>query len=39
MSRTVRIHEFGAPEVLRIEDADDEQPAADEVRIRADGRR
>jgi NADPH:quinone reductase-like Zn-dependent oxidoreductase len=34
MSRTVHIHEFGGPEVLRIEDVEAEQPAADEVRIR-----
>lgn len=34
MTRTVRIHEFGGPEVLRIEDVRPEEPGAGEVRLR-----
>jgi NADPH:quinone reductase-like Zn-dependent oxidoreductase len=33
MPRTVRFHDFGDPEVLRIEDLDVPPPGADEVRI------
>jgi len=33
MSRIVRIHELGGPEVLRLEDVEVPPPAADEVRI------
>lgn len=33
MPRTVRFHDFGDPDVLRIEDIDVPPPAADEVRI------
>jgi NADPH:quinone reductase-like Zn-dependent oxidoreductase len=33
MPRTVRFHDFGDPDVLRIEDLDVPPPAADEVRI------
>ncbi|HEX2949342.1 MAG TPA: NADP-dependent oxidoreductase, partial [Armatimonadota bacterium] len=32
--KAVRIHEFGGPDVLRIEDVPDPQPAADEIRVR-----
>lgn len=34
MSRSVRIHEFGGPEVLRIEDVPDVVPVSGEVRLR-----
>ncbi len=34
MIRSVRIHEFGGPEVLRIEDVEVEEPGEGEVRIR-----
>jgi NADPH:quinone reductase-like Zn-dependent oxidoreductase len=34
MTRSVRIHEFGGPEVLRIEEASVGQPGAGEVRLR-----
>lgn len=34
MIRSVRIHEFGGPEVLRIEDVEVEEPGENEVRIR-----
>ena len=34
MPRSVRIHEFGDPDVLRIEDAPLEQPGPGEVRLR-----
>ena len=34
MTRSVRIHEFGGPEVLRIEDVTIAHPAAGEVRLR-----
>lgn len=34
MTRVVRFHEYGGPEVLRIEDLPVSQPGADEVRIR-----
>ena len=34
MSRTIRIHETGGPEVLRLEDIDVGTPAADEVQLR-----
>ena len=33
MTRSVRIHEFGAPDVLRIEDVEIAAPAAGEVRL------
>jgi len=36
MTRVVRIHEQGAPEVLRIEDLDVGAPAAGELRIRVE---
>jgi NADPH:quinone reductase-like Zn-dependent oxidoreductase len=34
MIRSVRIHEFGGPEVLRIEEVEVEEPSAGEVGIR-----
>jgi NADPH:quinone reductase-like Zn-dependent oxidoreductase len=34
MIRSVRIHEFGGPEVLRIEEGEVEEPGEGEVRIR-----
>jgi NADPH:quinone reductase-like Zn-dependent oxidoreductase len=34
MIRSVRIHEFGGPQVLRIEDIEVEEPGEGEVRIR-----
>ena len=34
MVRSVRIHEFGGPEVLRIEDVEVEEPGEGEVRLR-----
>src|ERR1700738_3509061 len=34
MSRSVRFHEFGGPEVLRIEDVVIPEPGPDEVRLR-----
>jgi NADPH:quinone reductase-like Zn-dependent oxidoreductase len=34
MTRSVRIHEFGSPEVLRIEDVTVGEPGAGEVRLR-----
>jgi NADPH:quinone reductase-like Zn-dependent oxidoreductase len=34
MTRSVRVHEFGGPEVLRIEDVETEQPGGGEVRLR-----
>lgn len=34
MTRVVRFHEFGGPEVLRLEDVDMRAPGAGEVRIR-----
>src|SRR5258705_11605446 len=34
MTRSVRIHDFGGPEVLRIEDVETEQPGAGEARLR-----
>lgn len=34
MSKVVRIHEQGPPEVLRLEELDVGEPAADEVRVR-----
>jgi NADPH:quinone reductase-like Zn-dependent oxidoreductase len=34
MIRSVRIHEFGGPEVLRIENVEVEKPAPGEVRMR-----
>jgi NADPH:quinone reductase-like Zn-dependent oxidoreductase len=34
MIRSVRIHQFGGPEVLRIEDVEVEEPGDGEVRIR-----
>lgn len=34
MSRSVRIHEFGGPEVLKIEDVTVPEPGAGEVRLR-----
>lgn len=34
MARVIRFHEHGGPEVLRIEEAQVPQPAAEEVRIR-----
>lgn len=33
MARIVRFHEFGGPEVLKIDDVDVPEPGADEVRI------
>ncbi|MGC0331742.1 NADPH:quinone reductase-like Zn-dependent oxidoreductase [Streptomyces sp. SAI-170] len=36
MSRTVRFHEFGGPEVLRVEDLDPGDPGPGEVRVRVD---
>ena len=36
MSRVVRIHEHGGPEVLRIEDLEARPPAAGEVRVRVE---
>jgi len=36
MSRVVRIHEHGAPQVLRLEDLEVGQPAAGEVRVRVE---
>ncbi|MCX4986126.1 zinc-dependent alcohol dehydrogenase family protein [Streptomyces sp. NBC_00572] len=36
MARTVRFHELGGPEVLRLEDLDPGEPGAGEVRIRVD---
>jgi NADPH:quinone reductase-like Zn-dependent oxidoreductase len=36
MSRVVRIHEYGGPEVLRIEDLEAGPPAAGEVRLRVE---
>ncbi|KXF74964.1 NADPH:quinone reductase [Paramesorhizobium deserti] len=35
MARTIRFHEHGGPEVLRIEDIDPRRPGEGEVRIRA----
>jgi NADPH:quinone reductase-like Zn-dependent oxidoreductase len=37
MVRSVRIHEFGGPEVLRIEETEVEEPGADEVCMRTRG--
>ena len=37
MIRSVRIHEFGGPEVLRIEDVEVEEPGEGEVRMRIRG--
>jgi NADPH:quinone reductase-like Zn-dependent oxidoreductase len=34
MTRSVRIHEFGGPEVLRVEDVVVGEPGASEVRLR-----
>lgn len=34
MIRSVRVHEFGGPEVLRIEEVEVEEPGVGEVRIR-----
>src|ERR1700737_1512609 len=34
MTRSVRVHEFGGPEVLRIEDVETEQPGGGEGRLR-----
>jgi hypothetical protein len=34
MVRSVHIHDFGGPEVLRIEDVETEQPGGGEVRLR-----
>jgi NADPH:quinone reductase-like Zn-dependent oxidoreductase len=34
MIRSVRIHEFGGPEVLRVEEVEVEEPSDGEVRIR-----
>ena len=34
MIRSVRIHEFGGPEVLRTEEVEVEEPGEGEVRIR-----
>lgn len=34
MTRVVRFHQYGEPEVLRIEDAPEPQPGPDEVRLR-----
>ena len=39
MSRSVRIHEFGGPEVLKIEDVTVPEPGAGEVRLRIRGHR
>jgi NADPH:quinone reductase-like Zn-dependent oxidoreductase len=36
MARTVRFHEVGGPDVLRVEEVDVGEPAAGEVRIRVD---
>ncbi|GGL94306.1 NADPH:quinone reductase [Streptomyces fumigatiscleroticus] len=36
MARTVRFHEIGGPEVLRLEDLDPGEPGPGEVRIRVD---
>ncbi|WP_437069710.1 zinc-dependent alcohol dehydrogenase family protein [Streptomyces sp. enrichment culture] len=36
MTRTVRFHEIGGPEVLRVEDLDPGEPGPGEVRIRVD---
>lgn len=36
MTRTVRFHEIGGPEVLRLEDLDPGEPGPGEVRIRVD---
>ncbi len=33
MTRTVRFHEYGEPDVLRIDDIEVAAPAADEVQI------
>jgi hypothetical protein len=38
MSRSVRMHEFGGPEVLRLEDVVVGEPGAGEVRLRIDTR-
>jgi NADPH:quinone reductase-like Zn-dependent oxidoreductase len=37
MIRSVRIHEFGGPEVLRIEEIEVEEPGEGEVRMRIRG--
>jgi len=37
MIRSVRIHEFGGPEVLRIEKIEVEEPGEGEVRMRIRG--
>ena len=37
MVRSVRIHEFGGPEVLRIEEVEVEEPGQGEVRMRIRG--
>ena len=37
MIRSVRIHEFGGPEVLRIEEIEAEEPGEGEVRMRIRG--
>ena len=34
MSRIIRIHEFGAPEAMQIEESEDVDPAEGEVRLR-----
>ena len=34
MAKVVRFHEFGGPEVLRLEDLDIGEPGAGEVRLR-----
>ncbi|MET9732942.1 zinc-dependent alcohol dehydrogenase family protein [Streptomyces sp. NPDC006458] len=36
MARTVRFHEIGGPEVLRLEDLDPGEPGPGEVRVRVD---
>lgn len=36
MTKTVRFHEFGGPEVLRLEDLEPGEPGPGEVRIRVD---
>ncbi|MDB5684767.1 MAG: NADPH:quinone oxidoreductase, partial [Sphingomonas bacterium] len=36
MSKIVRLHELGGPEVLRLEEMEVGSPAADEVRIRVE---
>ena len=36
MPRIVRLHAFGGPENLRIEDAPSQQPGAGEVRLRVE---